>query len=103
MKFREKKYLYWSIFVFHKFQGDSSFLHKIPGYFQSSRSQNKFQAFQWFQGAIGTLIIGLKIIKNYLKFIDLTMTDILFYSHSTFKIAQVPQEVYIKARFLFDF
>ncbi len=28
------------------------FLHKIPGYFQGSRIQHKFQA---FQGALGTL------------------------------------------------
>ncbi len=47
----------WSIFyVFHKFQGDSRFLHKIPGYFQGLRSQNKFKAFQGFQGAVGTLL-----------------------------------------------
>ncbi len=44
MKFRKKKrYLCWSNFcVFHNFQGDSRFLYKIPGYFQGSRSQNKF-------------------------------------------------------------
>ncbi len=48
----------WSIFcIFHKFQGDSRFLHKIPGYFQGSRRQNKFQAFQGFQGAMGTLTL----------------------------------------------
>ncbi len=45
----------WSNFVFHNFQGDSRFLNKIPGYFQGSRSQNKFQAFQGFQWAVGTL------------------------------------------------
>ncbi len=50
----EKKKMCWSIFcVFHKFQGDSRFLHKNPGYFQRTRSQNKFQAFQGFQGIRG--------------------------------------------------
>ncbi len=44
--------------VFHKFQWDSRFLHKIPGYFQGSRSQNKFQAFQSFQGAIGIVMVA---------------------------------------------
>ncbi len=34
---------------------DSRFLHKIPDFFQGSRSQNKLQAFQGFQGAVGTL------------------------------------------------
>ncbi len=59
MKLTEKKrYLCWSIFcVFHKFQGNSRFLHKIPDYFHGSRNQNKFQAFQGFQGAVGTLYI----------------------------------------------
>ncbi len=42
--------------VFHKFQGDSKFLHNIPGYFQGSRSQNKFQA---FQGGMGTLAVAV--------------------------------------------
>ncbi len=50
MKFRKKKDIHDIcidlFFVFHKFQGDSRFLHKIPGYFQGSRNQNKFQAFQ---------------------------------------------------------
>ncbi len=53
MKFRKKKDVLINI-VFYKFQGDSWFLDKIPGYFQGSRSQNKFQAFQGFQGAVGT-------------------------------------------------
>ncbi len=53
---REKKISVLIYFcVFHKFQGDSRFLYKIPGCFQGSRSQNKFQAFQGFQGAMGTL------------------------------------------------
>ncbi len=39
------------------------FLHRIPGYFQGSRSQNKFQAFQGFQGAVGTLL-KWKVNKN---------------------------------------
>ncbi len=59
MKFRErKKEIRADLFVcvFHKFKGDSRFLHKIPGYFQGSRIQNKFQAFQGFQGAVGTLL-----------------------------------------------
>ncbi len=55
-QYEEKKDICFDLFcVFHKFQRDSRFLHKIPGYFQSSRSQNKFQAFQAFQGAVGTL------------------------------------------------
>ncbi len=49
------------IYVFHKFQGDSSILYKIPGYFQGSRSQNKFQAFQGFQGAVATLYVYVLI------------------------------------------
>ncbi len=59
MQFREKKKdicVDLFVCVFHKFQGDSRFLHKIPGYFQDTRSQNKFQAFQGFQGAVGILI-----------------------------------------------
>ncbi len=56
MKFKEKKDIHVDLFfVFHKFQGDSRFLHKIQGYFQGLRSQNKFQAFQVFQGTLGTL------------------------------------------------
>ncbi len=39
-------------------------LHKILGYFQSSMSQNKFQAFQGFQGAVGTLYHISKPYKN---------------------------------------
>ncbi len=55
----------WSIFcVFHKFQGDSRFLHKIPGYIQASRSQHKFQAFQGFQGAVGTLTKGWSVLAR---------------------------------------
>ncbi len=43
--------------------------------------------------------------QKYLKFIKfdylvLFITDVLFYFQCTFKIAQVPQEVYIKARYL---
>ncbi len=46
----------WLIFcVFHKFQGDSRFLHKIPSYFPGSGSQNKFQALEGFQVVMGTL------------------------------------------------
>ncbi len=54
MKFKEKKDILLGLLVsvFHKFQGDSRFLDKFPGYFQGSRNQNKFQA---FQGAVGTL------------------------------------------------
>ncbi len=52
---REKDICVDLFFVFHNFQGDSRFLHKIPGYFQGSKSQNKFPAFQGIQGAVGTL------------------------------------------------
>ncbi len=58
MKFREKKKdIHVDLFVvsFTNFQGDSRFLHKILGYLQGSRSQNKFLAFHGFQGAVGTL------------------------------------------------
>ncbi len=51
-------------FVFHKFQGDSRFIHKIPGYFQCSRRQNKFQAIQGFQGAVGILLYVLGDSEN---------------------------------------
>ncbi len=58
MKFREKKDMCWSIFCVRlKFQGDSRFLHKFPGYFQGSSSQNIFLDFQGFQGAVGTLFV----------------------------------------------
>ncbi len=56
VEFREKKNISVDLFVvFHKFQGVSRFLLKIPGYFQGSRSQTKFQA---FQGAVVTLLLA---------------------------------------------
>ncbi len=57
VKFRKGKGIYVDpIFcLFHQFQADSRFPNKIPGYFQSSRSQNKFQAFQGFQEATWTM------------------------------------------------
>ncbi len=56
MKFREKKNVLIYFFLsFTNFKGIQGFLLKIPGYFQSSSSQNKFQASQGFQGAVGTL------------------------------------------------
>ncbi len=45
LKFIEKTFFS----VFHKFYGDSRFLHKIPVHFQCSRNQNKFQAFKGFK------------------------------------------------------
>ncbi len=44
-------------------------LSQIPGYFQGSRSQNKFQAFQGFQRAVGTLIV-----RSYRDLIVVTNT-----------------------------
>ncbi len=54
----EKKKCVNLFFVsFTNFKGIQGFYIKNPGYFQDSRSQNKFQAFQGFQGALGTLYI----------------------------------------------
>ncbi len=41
------------------------FLHKLPGYFQGSMSQNKFQAFQGYKGAVETLIRHLHSGKKW--------------------------------------
>ncbi len=61
MKFREKNDIYVDLFLcLSQISRGFKVLHKIPDYFQGSRSQNKFQTFQGFQGAVGTLKIILQ-------------------------------------------
>ncbi len=83
MKFISVLFLYFS--VFHKFQGDVTFLCKILGYFPQFKqpAQYKFKTFQEFQGVMVTPIhhietaCGSRIVCR----INLTCVDSMRTSH----------------------